>query len=140
MSLERARDPLRVVALLTGDAAVGSALFATLGENAETAMEALTNSIWRSTLNAGLQALEINLMVCSPLLPGDSPERYRIRAAALMTDDLLTRVVLLQILGETEAQARIELAESCWAHVVADKALERERLAGELGGGLAENQ
>lgn len=140
MNLGKARDPLRLVALLSTDAAVGDALFTILGESAETATEALANSIWRSTLNTGLQGLEINLMVCSPLLLADSPERYRIRAASLMTDDPLTRVVLLQVLGETEPQARLKLAESCWAHAIGDKKFERERLASELGVGLANNQ
>lgn len=140
MSLGKARDPLRLVALLTGDAAAGAALFATLGENAETAMEALANSIWRSTLNAGLQALEINLMVCSPLLPAETPERYRLRAIALMTDEPLSRAVLLQILDEAEAQARKELAESCWSQATEDMVLERKRLASELGVAMEINQ
>lgn len=139
MSLGKARDPLRLVALLTVDAAAGAALFATLGENAETATEALANSVWRSTLNTGLQGLEINLMVCSPLLRADIAERYRLRAIALMTDEQLTRVVLLQILGETEAQARMELEESCWSQAIADKLLERKRLASELGVALEIN-
>ncbi|MBC9252572.1 hypothetical protein A9179_20095 [Pseudomonas alcaligenes] len=140
MSLGKAGDPLRVVALLTSDAAARAALLAILGESIEMATEALASSIWRSTLYAGLQALEINLMVCSPLLPADAPERHRIRATALMTDEQLIRVVLLQILGETEPQARIELAESCWAHAIDDRTLERERLASELGVRLANNQ
>ena len=140
MSLGKARDPLRIVALLTGDAATQAALLTILGESIETATEKLASSIWRSTLYAGLQALEINLIVCSPLLPAGVPERYRIRATALMTDEPLTRVVLLQILGETEPQARIELAESCWTHATDDGTLERERLASELGVELANYQ
>lgn len=133
MNLGKAQDPLRLVALLTGDTAASAAVLAALGERAEAATEALADSVWGSTLKGGLQGLEINLMVCSSLLPANIPERYRLRAIALMTDDPLTRVVLLQILGEAEAQAREELAESCWSHAIADKALERERLARELG-------
>lgn len=133
MTLGKARDPLRLVALLTGDAAVRTAVLAALGESTETAMEELASSVWGTTLDTGLQGLEINLMVCSPLLPADIPERYRLRAIVLMTDEPLTRAVLLQILGETEPQARMGLAESCWSHAIADAALERERLARELG-------
>lgn len=140
MSLGKARDPLRVVALLTGDAATQAALLTILGENTGTATEALASSIWMSNLYAGLQALEINLMVCSPLLPAGIPERYRIRAVAVMTDEPLSRAVLLQILGEDETQARKELAESCWAQAIEDKVLERERLARELGVALEMNQ
>lgn len=140
MNLEKARGPLRLVALLTGDAAAKAAVLTALGETVETATEALADSVWGSTLEGGLQGLEINLMVCSSLLPENIPERYRLRAIALMTDDPLTRVVLLQILGEAEPQARMELAESCWSPAMADEALERERLARELGVELLLNQ
>ncbi|MGE8504088.1 MAG: hypothetical protein ACN6P1_17835 [Pseudomonas sp.] len=140
MNLGKARDPLRLVALLTGDAAAKAAVLTDLGETIEMATEALADSVWGSTLEGGLQGLEINLMVCSPLLPANIPERYRLRAIALMTDDPLTRVVLLQILGEAEPQARMELAESCWSPAIADEALERERLARELGVELLLNQ
>ncbi|MGG2399956.1 hypothetical protein ACJRW5_23720 [Pseudomonas sp. SH1-B] len=137
MNLGKAQNPLRLVALLTGDAAVRAAMLAALGESAETAMEALASSVWETTLGTGLQGLEINLMVCGPLLPADIPERYRLRAIALMTDEPLTRATLLQILGEAESQARLELVESCWSHAIADAAFERERLARELGIELA---
>ncbi|SFP29029.1 hypothetical protein SAMN05216601_10869 [Ectopseudomonas composti] len=140
MNLGKARDPLRLVALLTGDTAASAAVLEALGERAETATEALADSVWGSTLERGLQGLEINLMVCSPLLPANIPERYRLRAIALMTDDPLTRLVLLQILGEAEPQARMELAESCWSPAMTDDALERERLARELGVELLLNQ
>lgn len=140
MNLGKARDPLRLVALLTGDTAASAAVLAALGETVETVTEALADSVWGSTLERGLQGLEINLMVCSALLPANIPERYRLRAIALMTDDPLTRVVLLQILGEAEPQARMELAESCWSPAMADEALERERLARELGVELLLNQ
>ncbi len=140
MNLEKARGPLRLVALLTGDAAVKAAVLTALGETVETATEALADSVWGSTLEGGLQGLEINLMVCSSLLPANISERYRLRAIALMTDDPLTRVVLLQILGEAEPQARMELAESCWSPAIADEALEREQLARELGVELLLNQ
>lgn len=140
MNLKKARDPLRLVALLTSDAAAKAAVLTALGETIEIATAALADSVWGSTLERGLQGLEINLMVCSPLLPANIPERYRLRAIALMTDDPLTRVVLLQILDEGAPQARMELAESCWSHAVVDEALERKRLARELGVELPKNQ
>jgi len=139
MDMNQARAPLQAVALLTSDITASKALLALLGESEEEAATALAESRWGSTLNSGLGllGLEMALMVCLPLMPEGAPERYRVRATALMTDDELTRTVLLQILAESEDEARAELADSCWADAVAEPEHEheheRQRLACELG-------
>lgn len=135
MDMNLARAPLQAVALLTGDGAASQALFAFLGETQAEAAIALAGSPWGASVNMGLGllGLEMALMVCPPLIPDGSPARYQIRAMALMTNDAPTRAALLQILGESELQARTELENSCWADAVADPKYERHRLALELG-------
>lgn len=135
MDMNLARAPLQAVALLTSDGAASQALFAFLGETQAEAATALAGSPWGSSVNAGLGllGLEMALMVCPPLIPEGAPARYQIRAMALMTDDAPTRAALLQILAESEGEARAELADSCWADAVAEPEHERQRLACELG-------
>jgi len=134
MDMGRARAPLQAVALLTSDIAASKALFAFLAETPEEAATALARSPWGSNLKTGLGllGLEMALMVCPTLMP-EGASRYRVRAVALMTDDAMTRTVLLQILDESEDEARTELADSCWANAVAEPEHERQRLACDLG-------
>lgn len=135
MDMNLARAPLQAVALLTSDGAASQALFTYLDETPEEAATALAGSPWGSSVNMGLGllGLEMALMVCPPLIPEGSPARYQVRAMALMTDDAPTRAALLQILAESEGEARAELADSCWANAVAEPEYERQRLACELG-------
>lgn len=134
MDMNLARAPLQAVALLTCDGTTSQALFAFLGETQAQAAAALAGSPWgASPAGLGLLGLEMALMVCPPLIPAGAPARYQIRAMALMTDDAPTRAALLQILAESEGEARTELEESCWADAVAEPEYERQRLACELG-------
>jgi hypothetical protein len=134
LDMNLARAPLQAAALLTSDKKASKALLALLGESKEEAATAVAASRWGSTLHSGLGllGLEMALMVCLPLMPEGTPERYRVRATALMTDDELTRTVLLKILAESEGEARAELADSCWADAVAEPEHERQRLACDL--------
>ena len=62
------------------------------------------------------------------------PERYPLRAIALLRTDEIARSALLAILGETRIAARQHLAESCWGEDLhTDQEIQRRQLAAQFG-------
>ena len=62
------------------------------------------------------------------------PERYPLRAIALLSTDEIARAALLAILGETLNEARQYLAESCWGEDLhTDQEIQRRQLASQFG-------
>lgn len=62
------------------------------------------------------------------------PERYPLRAIALLSTDKVARAALLAILGESLNEARHHLAESCWGEDLhTDQKIQRRQLAAQFG-------
>lgn len=62
------------------------------------------------------------------------PERYPLRAIALLSTDEIARAAILAILGETLNEACQHLTESCWGEDLhTDQEIQRRQLAAQFG-------
>lgn len=132
--MEKARSPLRAIALLTSDGAVRCALLKLLGETDDVAHQALKESAWNLAYTEGFQQVVLSLMVVKPLVEHGSAQNYWLRATAWMTVDWMAREALLQVLGETAQQALAELVESDWMDFLdVDDQVQRQALIRAMG-------
>jgi len=107
--MERARNALRSIALLTKDGFVRETLLCALEENPGRALQNLQTSSWWKAHEAGPELLHIALSVCTPLLDDNHVERCRLRAIASSTADAWTREVMFELLRENFEQATYAL-------------------------------
>ncbi|MCS3471756.1 hypothetical protein M2401_005520 [Pseudomonas sp. JUb42] len=107
--MERARNALRSIALLTNDGLVREALLCALEENPGRALQNLQASSWWKAHEGGPELLHIALSVCTPLLDDNHVERFRLRAIATSTADAWTREVMFELLRENFEQTTFAL-------------------------------